>query len=109
MFRASHVDYDVIQTQRQGHATEIASQLDLDRYDAIVTVSGDGLLHEVFNGLMKHVAWQRAIKCPIGVIPGGTGNGLVVSCGIWGAFNPHSRHYNRIMPCRAEACGAEHH
>ena len=66
--------------------SQIASQLDLGMYDAIVTVSGDGLLHEVVNGLMKHADWQRAIKHPIGVIPGGTGNGLVVSMGIWGAF-----------------------
>ena len=84
MFRRAGIDADPVTTQRPGHATEIASKLDLDAYDALVTISGDGVLHEVVNGLMKHADWQRAIKHPIGVIPGGTGNGLVVSMGIRG-------------------------
>lgn len=49
-----------------------------DKFDGIVTVSGDGLLHEVVNGLMKRKDWlEIRDKVTIGGIPGGTGNGLI--------------------------------
>ena len=42
-----------------------------------VTVSGDGLIHEVLNGLFERVDWREALaRLPIGVIPGGSGNAL---------------------------------
>ena len=42
-----------------------------------VTVSGDGLIHEVLNGLFDRVDWREALaRLPIGVVPGGTGNAL---------------------------------
>lgn len=47
-------------------------------FDGIVTVSGDGLLHEVVNGLMLRKDWMEIReKVTIGGIPGGTGNGLI--------------------------------
>ena len=92
MFQRSTVDCDVVLTQRAGHAIEIAAGVDLDKYDGIVTVSGDGLLHEVINGLSRHADWQRAIQLPIGPIPAGTGNGLVVSMGIWGRVHDCMHH-----------------
>ncbi len=43
-----------------------------------MTVSGDGLLHEVINGLMIRPDWSEfKEKITVGGIPGGTGNGLV--------------------------------
>lgn len=49
--------------------------------DAFVTVSGDGLFHEVIQGLMSRDDWATAIKTPVGIIPAGSGNGLAVSIG----------------------------
>ena len=45
-----------------------------------MTVSGDGLIHEVVNALLQRDDWN-AFKdtITIGCIPGGTGNGLVKS------------------------------
>jgi len=41
-------------------------------------VSGDGLLHEVINGLMQRPDWiEFREKITVGGIPGGTGNGLI--------------------------------
>ncbi|XP_076335805.1 sphingosine kinase 2-like [Tachypleus tridentatus] len=45
----------------------------------IVSVSGDGLIYEIVNGLLARSDWREAIKMPIGVIPGGSGNGLAFS------------------------------
>ena len=42
-----------------------------------MTVSGDGLIHEIVNGLFERVDWRESLaRLPIGVIPGGTGNAL---------------------------------
>ena len=104
MMRRAGVTYDVISTERAHHATEIAASLDLDKHSAVAIISGDGLMHEVINGLMQHKDWQRAVKHPIGVIPGGTGNGLCVSMGIRGANVSPTRnsHHRRHMRRRAE-------
>jgi len=38
----------------------------------IATVSGDGLIYEVFNGLAARPDAKKALKTPIGPIPTGT-------------------------------------
>ncbi|KAL5987016.1 hypothetical protein ACLOJK_041879 [Asimina triloba] len=68
-----------LETKYQLHAKEIANSLDLVKYDGIVCVSGDGVLVEVVNGLLQRQDWEAAIKMPLGVIPAGTGNGMVKS------------------------------
>lgn len=52
---------------------------DLSKYRGIVVVSGDGLIHEILNGLLKRSDWQTAIRIPIGQIPAGSANGLASS------------------------------
>lgn len=67
------------QTTRAGEAFDVAKELDLTTCDGIVIVSGDGLVHEVFCGLLAHADKASALQMPIGHIPGGSGNGLVSS------------------------------
>lgn len=68
-------------SSKSGAAREyVVKTSDLTRhFDGIVIVSGDGLIFEVFNGLMSRDDWDQAIKIPIGVVPGGSGNGLSFS------------------------------
>ncbi len=66
-------------TERQGHATELAASLDLRGLDALLVVSGDGLLSEVYNGLMAHAEREVAAALPLGIIPAGSGNALAKS------------------------------
>lgn len=54
-------------------------QKDLSKYRGIVVVSGDGLVHEIINGMMCREDWRTAIQTPIGQIPAGSANGLA-SC-----------------------------
>ncbi|TFK42544.1 ATP-NAD kinase-like domain-containing protein [Crucibulum laeve] len=75
ILRTAGCHCDVIHTTHQGHAYEIAKDLTLD-YDAIITVSGDGLIHEVMNGIAQHADPIRAFSIPIAPIPTGSGNGL---------------------------------
>ncbi|KAE8728630.1 Sphingosine kinase 2 [Hibiscus syriacus] len=78
-----YIDFDnhmnFSETKHQLHAKEVAKTMDLSKYDGIVCVSGDGILVEVVNGLLEREDWSAAIKMPIGLIPAGTGNGMVKS------------------------------
>ncbi|KAG1891068.1 ATP-NAD kinase-like domain-containing protein [Suillus subluteus] len=66
---------DVTYTTHSGHAIEIAREMKLG-YDALVTVSGDGLIHEVLNGINQHEHRDQAFCIPIAPIPTGSGNGM---------------------------------
>jgi len=88
----------VLETQRAGHAAEfIASHAQLEHYDLLLMISGDGLLNEVVNALVGremtpaeraldpstpafHAALKKALHViPIAILPGGTSNGLSAS------------------------------
>ena len=77
----------IIETERSGHAYEIVNeQISIGEYDGIVTVSGDGLIHEVVNGLYRrNDCIQLMSTLSLGFIPGGTANGLVKSVLDYGA------------------------
>ncbi|CAG8455818.1 9277_t:CDS:10 [Paraglomus brasilianum] len=78
LFEAAGSTWDITLTERKNHAKEIAQTLALSMYDAIVTVSGDGIVHELINGLLSRPD-AAEITIPIGCIPGGSGNGISVS------------------------------
>jgi sphingosine kinase len=42
----SQIEYEIVVTQHQAHATELVQELPLDTYDCIVAIGGDGLLSE---------------------------------------------------------------
>ncbi|CAI5674820.1 unnamed protein product [Oreochromis niloticus] len=65
--------------EHQNHARELVRKADLLQWDALVIMSGDGLLFEVINGLMEREDWQEAIQIPLGILPGGSGNALAAS------------------------------
>ncbi|KAG5645241.1 hypothetical protein DXG03_006658 [Asterophora parasitica] len=75
IFRAAQCSLDVIHTTHNGHAYEIAKDLTFD-YDVVVTVSGDGIVHEIMNGFAHHENPRKAFSIPIAPIPTGSGNGL---------------------------------
>ena len=39
------------------------------------------LIFQIYNGLLARPDWEKAIQYPVGVIPGGSGNGLARSLG----------------------------
>ncbi|KAI9254297.1 ATP-NAD kinase-like domain-containing protein [Sporodiniella umbellata] len=80
VLEAAQCQITVKQTQRHGHAIQIAKELDVDAYDAVVTVSGDGVLHELINGFLARPDGQSVMKkLSLGLIPGGTNNSLSIS------------------------------
>ncbi|KAG4045184.1 hypothetical protein PC123_g19403 [Phytophthora cactorum] len=79
MLEQANVEVETVITKQAAHATEILADVPLNKYDCIVAVGGDGLLSEMLQGLMDRKDWQQAILQPLGVIPGGSGNGLSAS------------------------------
>lgn len=79
LLEAANIPFTLQETKYQLHAKEVAQALDLTKYDGIVCVSGDGILVEVVNGLLEREDWNAAIRMPVGVVPAGTGNGMVKS------------------------------
>ncbi|XP_063692265.1 sphingosine kinase 2-like isoform X2 [Bolinopsis microptera] len=77
MLDVAGITSEVVYTEYSGHARDYVQECkELFKYSAIMTVSGDGIVFEVFNGLMKREDHAEAIKIPLAIIPGGSGNGL---------------------------------
>lgn len=76
LFDRSNLEYTVTQTYSAADTQNLVRELDLSQIDGLVIVGGDGTIHYAIAGLMSRRDRQTAIKLPLGVIPGGTGNGL---------------------------------
>ncbi|XP_056652687.1 sphingosine kinase 2 [Monodelphis domestica] len=88
MISEAGLSFNLIQTERQNHARELVQGLRLSEWDGIVTLSGDGLLYEVVNGLLARPDWEEAVKIPVGVLPCGSGNALAGAVNQHGGFEP---------------------
>ncbi|XP_063097858.1 sphingosine kinase 1 [Cavia porcellus] len=75
----AEVSFKLMVTERPNHARELVRVEDLCLWDALVIMAGDGLIHEVVNGLMDRPDWETAIQKPLCSLPGGSGNGLAAS------------------------------
>ena len=82
------VQFHLIETQFQNHAFELLqNSLQLDAYQGLVLISGDGMLHQVLNGLYGRAGENLetfkslCLKLPICLVPGGTMNGFSSSLG----------------------------
>ena len=81
IFIAAGCKFHVEKTSYQGHAVEIAIKLDIENYDVVASCSGDGLPHEVFNGLGKRQDARRALsKIAVVQLPCGSGNAMSLNC-----------------------------
>ncbi|XP_020340318.2 sphingosine kinase 1 [Oncorhynchus kisutch] len=79
MLTEASVPYTLVITEHQNHARDLVRETDLSQWDALVILSGDGLLFEVLNGLLEREDWEEAIQTPLGILPGGSGNALAAS------------------------------
>lgn len=81
ILKAAKCEVTVQMTQYQGHAREIARDVNIDAYDFIVCCSGDGIPHEVINGLYARDDRVAAFtRMKVVQIPGGSGNAMTLSC-----------------------------
>jgi YegS/Rv2252/BmrU family lipid kinase len=74
--RRAGVEFDVAQTDRAGHAVEIAREAYRHGYRKFIAVGGDGTSFEIVNGLFPDAA-KNSEKPTLGFLPLGTGNSFL--------------------------------
>ncbi|KAI9677260.1 MAG: sphinganine kinase lcb4 [Trizodia sp. TS-e1964] len=87
LLAAAQCKLNVERTQYSGHAVEIAEKLDIDAYDVVASCSGDGLPHEVFNGLGRRPDARQALET-IAVVQLPCGSGNAMSLNLTGSDSP---------------------
>ncbi|PQE06333.1 sphingosine kinase protein [Rutstroemia sp. NJR-2017a WRK4] len=83
LLKAAHCSIDMVKTRHQGEAVTIAEEMDVEAFDMVVCCSGDGLAHEVFNGLGRRYDAKKTLsRLAVAHVPCGSGNAM--SCNLNG-------------------------
>lgn len=69
---------EMILTEYAGHAIELVKAIP-ETYDTLIAIGGDGLIHEVVNGLMTIPADSRPV---LAIVPVGSGNDYAKTLGM---------------------------
>ena len=76
--------FDLVETTGPGHATGLAREAAERGVERLIAAGGDGLIHEVVNGLAKAPPAPDGATGPaLGVIPLGTGNDFAKLLGVY--------------------------
>ena len=73
------IPFEFLLSTRPSMSWEISANIDFDKYSGIISVGGDGTLHDVVNGMLNRTDKKRL---PIGVIPNGSANGAAEAISI---------------------------
>ena len=87
--------FSLVWTERQGHATELA--MAAEGYDTVIALGGDGVIHEVVNGLMGR---PRDARPALAILPVGSGNDFAQTLGV---HDFSGRDFSALMRCRRRA------
>ena len=78
--KAAGIDYSIEVTQGPHHGIQLAAQAVLDGFSPIIAAGGDGTISEIVNGILQANGESPAV--PLGIIPLGSANDLVVNLGL---------------------------
>jgi YegS/Rv2252/BmrU family lipid kinase len=78
--RQNGIEFQIVLTERRGHAQELAATTDLDDFGVVASTGGDGTFSEVVNGLMARFGGRVPLGIKVAAIPMGTGNDF-----LWGS------------------------
>lgn len=70
----NNITYKTHLTEFSLHAREIVNKVQLNDYDFILVLGGDGTMHEVIDGMLNR---DDHSNIPIGLLPTGSGNSLL--------------------------------
>lgn len=82
MLEEANIDCTVTTTTHARHAQSLVSnEANILEYDALILMGGDGLIHEVVNGIRERTddLFHNMERLPLGIIGCGTSNGLATS------------------------------
>lgn len=77
LLKAARWTIEIEETKGKGDGEKILQKMDITSFDVVVVCSGDGLAHEVLNGLGKRSDASLALsRLPVAHLPCGSGNAL---------------------------------
>jgi diacylglycerol kinase (ATP) len=75
-------DFDLVMTEAPNHGIELASQAVKNGFSPIISAGGDGSFSEVMNGIVHAAQETGSDPTPMGLLPLGTANDLMVNLGL---------------------------
>jgi diacylglycerol kinase (ATP) len=85
VFRQHDVAWDISLTHKYGDATDQALVAIAAGVDLVIGYGGDGTQHEIANACLRAAA-ATGRQTPMGILPGGTGNGFAREMGVPGTL-----------------------
>ena len=76
---AKKFNLKIFETQRAGHAVELAARAADQGFHCIIAAGGDGTLNQVINGVQFSDSPSQVV---VGLLPLGTGNDFARTCGL---------------------------
>lgn len=86
--------FDLVLTECMGHAKELAAQA--QGYRTVIALGGDGVIHEVLNGLM---AQKEDARPALAILPVGSGNDFAQTLGI---ENFSGKDFGALLTCELQ-------
>ena len=81
--------------------------LNVDRYNGIIVVGGDGVIHEALQGIRKRPDAEAVLqKLKLGVVGGGSSNGLAKSI-LHESKELYSPLESTFMICKGQTCSLD--
>lgn len=75
----ANIPYQLVLTSAPGEGVKLAYQAVLEGFSPIIAAGGDGSISDVVNGIMQAVQEKKVSPPPLGIIPLGSANDLVVN------------------------------
>ena len=79
---AMGMDFDLVMTEAPEHGTKLAYQAAKNGFSPIISAGGDGSVSEVMNGIVSAAQETQLEPTPMGMLPLGTANDLMVNLGL---------------------------
>lgn len=76
------LDYELVMTEGPNHGVELARLAAKNGYTPIISAGGDGSVSEVMNGIVAAAQDTHTQPVPLGILPLGTANDLMVNLGL---------------------------
>lgn len=80
--KAAGVDFEVAVSEKKGAVMGLAEQAAKSGFSPIIAAGGDGTIGEVVNGMVNAVGSMEKPIGPLGILPLGSANDLVVNLGL---------------------------
>ena len=80
--KAAGVEFELAVSQHKGQVVDLAEEAARASFSPIIAAGGDGTIGETVNGMARAAASGQVVLGPLGIMPLGSANDLVVNLGL---------------------------